>query len=116
MTLVLIGAAVGLVLGLRYKVFVLIPVICIAFAIVALKAVAHGDGFGRTALMVFAVVTSLQLGYVLGNALAYVAVRLAAHRDLRRDMEPASNRGTWVGDEGDARLDPDRSNCLPTPH
>jgi hypothetical protein len=110
MTLVLIGAAVGLVLGLRYKVFVLIPIICIAFAIVALKAVAHADGFGRTALTMFAVVTSLQLGYILGDALAFV------RRDLHRDMEPASSRGTWVGDEGDAGLDPERSDCLPTPH
>jgi hypothetical protein len=33
MTLILIGGTVGVVLGLRYKVFVLIPAMCVALAI-----------------------------------------------------------------------------------
>jgi hypothetical protein len=80
MTLILIGGILGVVLGVRYKVFVLVPIMCVALAIVAFDAVAHGDGFGRIALMMFSVVTSLQFGYILGSIVVYASLRLAHTR------------------------------------
>jgi hypothetical protein len=81
MTLILIGGIIlGAVLGVRYKVFVLVPIMCVALAIVAFDAVAHGDGFGRIALMMFSVATSLQFGYILGSIVGNASLRLAHTR------------------------------------
>lgn len=72
MMLVLISGIVGTVLGLRYKVLVLLPVFCVALAIVVLDAVVQGDGFWQMALMMVGSVTCLQLGYVLGGVIVIV--------------------------------------------
>ena len=72
MTLVLTSGIVGATLGLRYKVLVLFPAICVALAIVALNAGARGDGFWSTVLMAVGAVTWLQLGYVLGRVVVVV--------------------------------------------
>ena len=64
----LIGGAVGVLLGLRYKVLVLIPVFFVVLAIVAIAAILGLDGPWRLASMLVVVVTSVQLGYLLGNA------------------------------------------------
>jgi hypothetical protein len=72
MTLVLTSGIVGATLGLRYKVLVLFPAICVALAIVALDAGVRGDGFWPTVLMAVGAVTWLQLGYVLGRVVVVV--------------------------------------------
>jgi hypothetical protein len=80
MTLILIGGAAGVVLGLRYKVLVLIPIMCVALAVVALDAVAHGGGLGRMTLMMFSIVTSLQFGYILGAIVMHTIARPRPHQ------------------------------------
>jgi hypothetical protein len=66
MVLMLIGVIVGAVLGLRFKVLVLAPVICIALVIVAVDGVARGDELWRLAVSMIGIGTAVQVGYVLG--------------------------------------------------
>jgi hypothetical protein len=80
MTLILIAGAVGVALGLRYKVFVLVPIMCVALPIVALDAAVEGDGLGRMALMIFLIVTSLQFGYSFGSIVVHTIARLREHQ------------------------------------
>jgi len=67
MFLFITGGVIGTLLGLRYKVFVLVPATGIAMAIVALSGIANSAGFGQTVVTMVAIGTVLQLGYVLGN-------------------------------------------------
>jgi len=66
-----IGILVGAVLGLRFKVLVLVPVICVALAIVLVDGIARGDGLWWLALAMIVITTSLQLGYILGNVVRF---------------------------------------------
>jgi hypothetical protein len=72
MILILIGVLVGAVLGLRFKVFVLAPVICIALVIVAVDGVARGDELWRLAVSMIVIATAVQLGYILGIVIQFV--------------------------------------------
>ena len=62
----LIGILVGMVLGIRCKVFVLVPVICVALAIAVIDGIARGDGLWRLAFALIVIAISVQLGYFLG--------------------------------------------------
>ena len=64
--LMVIGILVGAVLGLRFKVLVLVPVICGALSIVVVDGIARGDGLLRIAVAMIVIATSVQLGFVLG--------------------------------------------------
>jgi hypothetical protein len=70
--LMVIGSLVGAVLGVRFKVFVLVPVICAALAIVVVDGIARGDGLWRLSVAMVVVVTSGQLGYIGAIALRFV--------------------------------------------
>jgi hypothetical protein len=70
--LMVIGILVGTVLGLRFKVLVLVPVSCVALPIVVVDGIARGDELWRLALAVIVIATSLQLGYILGNVVRFV--------------------------------------------
>ena len=95
MMLILIGGIVGVVLGLRCKVFVVFPVTCIALAVVVLEAGAQGHGLWRMALMMVGTVTCLQLGYVLGSAIALMTgiSRVRAHQISAERSLPQSSSG-----------------------
>jgi hypothetical protein len=59
---VFIGAMAGILLGLRFKVFVLIPATLIA----ACTIIAMGHGFKAIVLTTLTTAALLQIGYVLG--------------------------------------------------
>jgi hypothetical protein len=65
--LTLVAVLIGVVLGLRFRVFVLVPVICGGLAIIVVDGVARGNGFLQLAFAMIATVAALQLGYFLGN-------------------------------------------------
>jgi hypothetical protein len=65
--LMVIGCLVGAALGQRFKVLVLVPVICVALAVVVVDGIARGAGVWRLALAMIAIATSIQLCYILGN-------------------------------------------------
>ena len=64
--LILSGAMVGILCGLRFKVFVLFPVLLGAGLLIAIVGIAGHYGAGFVALAVLGVWTSVQLGYLAG--------------------------------------------------
>jgi hypothetical protein len=63
--LTMISFLIGVVLGLRFKVLILIPAIGLALAVVALNGT--GDGTWQLVGTIVVVATSLQFGYVGGS-------------------------------------------------
>jgi hypothetical protein len=64
-----IGTIAGILLGLRFKVFVLVPAILLATVVI----IASGHELKVTALTVFGTVVSLQIGYIVGCVLRVMA-------------------------------------------
>ncbi len=64
-----IGTIAGILLGLRFKVFVLVPAILIATIVI----IASGHELKVTALTVFGTVVALQIGYIAGCVLRVMA-------------------------------------------
>jgi hypothetical protein len=64
MLFLIIGAFAGALLGLRFKVFVLVPF----SLILACAIIATGDGWRAIALTIFATAVLVQIGYLLGFA------------------------------------------------
>ena len=86
--LALIGAAVGAVLGLRYKVVVLVPAVMFSMIFAVIVGVARADGLGPIVLMAVALPVAVQIGYLAG-----VAIR-AATESIRAFL---SKDGTILG-------------------
>ena len=63
------GILVGATLGLRFRLIVLAPAICLAFAVVVTNGIVHGETAGWTAIAMVVVATSLQLGFLGGFSL-----------------------------------------------
>ena len=72
--LAIISILVGVGLGLRFPLIVLVPAICLAFAIVAAGGILHEESGWWIAIAMAVVATSLQLGFFAGFRL-----RLARH-------------------------------------
>ena len=80
----------GTLLGLRYKVFVLIPATGVAITIVALGGLAKANSFVEIVATMIAISTVLQLGYVLGNVIELTIVsRLRAVVQRYSESTPA---------------------------
>jgi hypothetical protein len=84
--IVISGFVTGAILGSRFRVFVLVP--AILFAIISTVAVSLASGVNllTSFLAVFAVLASLQCGYVGGVVAAYFAacIKLPHRADNRR--------------------------------
>jgi hypothetical protein len=63
------GVLGGIVLGLRFKVFVLAPAIALAVIFAVLGGVAHGDRWGSIVLAMVILATAVQFGYLAGIAI-----------------------------------------------
>jgi hypothetical protein len=83
--LAMISFLAGAVLGLRFKVLVLVPAIGLASAVVAVDGIGLQDGVWRVAGMIVVVATFLQLGYLGGSILQFV---ICAMRELARMETP----------------------------
>ena len=78
------GAIAGILLGIRFKVLVIVPASLLAAVIV----VANGSGqqLGAVVLTLLGTVASLQIGYVVGSILrALVRAHLPAAERHKRD-------------------------------
>jgi len=78
----MIGTIVGILLGLRFKVFILLPVILVATGAI----IVAGHGLKVIVLTAVATAVVLQIGYVLGCAVrvyfdAYLQERTALRHD-----------------------------------
>jgi hypothetical protein len=90
-----IGAVFGIILGLRFKVLVLVPGTVLATAVVIAVGLLGGQQFRVIAFTVVGAAALLQVGYVVGCVLEVAAPwRLAAKSDRmtvryrRPDIEP----------------------------
>ena len=63
---------VGVVLGLRFRMVILVPTVGVAFAMVAFNGVVVGADIWRLVGTMVVVATSVQLGYVAGSILQFV--------------------------------------------
>lgn len=76
MTVIFIaGAAAGIFLGLRFKVFVLVPATLLAtlLTIVGRREILQDHGLIAITITVFGTVMSLQIGYIVGGVLRVAA-------------------------------------------
>ncbi len=69
MVFFIIGAIAGILLGLRFKVFVLVPAILLAMVVI----IRSSHGLKVIALTLFGTVVLLQIGYIVGRVLRVMA-------------------------------------------
>jgi hypothetical protein len=70
LSLAIIGAVVGIALGLRFKVLVLVPAIALAAISALIVGIARGYSFWSIVLAIVIVGSAIQLGYLIGIFLA----------------------------------------------
>jgi hypothetical protein len=72
---------IGAILGLRFKVFILIPVAIVSFAAIAGVGFAYGSSPGFILFVVLLGVTAVQFGYVVGAVLGSFVVTSRTQND-----------------------------------
>jgi hypothetical protein len=78
MMLVTIFLLIGVILGLRFKVFILVPAIVLALSVVTVNGVAVQEGAWQLVGTMALVATFLQLGFVGGSILRHITSRTRA--------------------------------------
>jgi hypothetical protein len=78
LSLLIIGVLVGAVLGLRFKLVVLVPAIGFACAIIAAYGLGHDNSAWWLALAMIVITASIQVGYLGGFILRSVAKQVGA--------------------------------------
>ena len=91
MLFLIIGALAGALLGLRFKVFVLVPLILI----LACAIIASGDRWKAIAFTILATAVLVQIGYVLGRVCCVWAGRYLRRRKDPRYQPPKSNSASF---------------------
>src|SRR5262249_14247450 len=86
-----IGMLLGTLLGLRFKVLVLVPVILIA----ACAIIATGSGLTAIALAILATVVLLRVGYALGLVVRILAAQYLWARNIPRYPFSKSRRALF---------------------
>ena len=92
--LAIIGVVVGVVLGLRYKVLVLVPALLSAGVLAILVGVVRADSFWSIVLTAAALVTAVQLGYLAGIVIHAVIAATFTPRKGDRNSGPGHNSDT----------------------
>lgn len=77
---VMISLLIGMVVGKRFKVLVLVPGIGLALIVTIMAGIARGDAFWPIVLMSAAVIASLQIGYLAGTGICQFAGAARASR------------------------------------
>ena len=91
-----IGALIGAVLGLRFKVFILIPAIIVAAIGVAAIELARGDHAGSVPLTIILTATALQVGYLVGFIARATFKGINMALDIQAHMEVVGSDGQHV--------------------
>jgi hypothetical protein len=80
--LAMIGVVVGIVLGLRYNILVLVPAVLFATILAIIIGIGRADSFWSIVLTTVALVVAVQVGYLAGIAIHAV---IAAIRPPRKE-------------------------------
>ena len=105
-----IGAIAGIMLGLRFKILILVPAILLATAAITVTGIVSGYEAKPVALTVFGTATSLQIGYIAGCILDVVVLALLPARTATTTAAPGSLRALSL-----ARLSLARSSARQVP-
>lgn len=92
-----IGALTGAVLGLRFKVFILIPAVILAVVGVAGIEFARGDHAGSVPLAIILTATALQVSYLVGLIARATFKGINMASDIQAHMEVVGSDGQHVG-------------------
>jgi hypothetical protein len=79
-TVVLLSLLAGMVLGQRFKVMILVPLSAAALVATVVARASAGDGLWHVLLNAAIVVTSLQIGYLIGVGARYALIVSRAGR------------------------------------
>jgi hypothetical protein len=82
--LILMGILIGALLGLRFQVLMLVPVLCGAFAMVVLGGLARGEGVLQLGLELALIAIALQVGYFVGSVVGLPGAAPIDHRKVSR--------------------------------
>jgi hypothetical protein len=80
MTLAMISLVVGMVLGQRFKVLVLLPAIALALVLAIGGGIVRAESAWWIVLVAAAAATSLQIGYLIGVGIRHALVAARASR------------------------------------
>jgi hypothetical protein len=83
-----VALLVGALLGLRFRVTIVVPATFMAVAIVTVNGMAHGDGAAAIALAVVVVAASLQVGYLAGAVLRAIVGAIGTSNEDRAPLPP----------------------------
>jgi len=78
-----VSALLGAAFGLRFGVFILVPVMALELGFVAVSGFAIGESAARLAIVMSLVATSVQLGYLGGSIVGFLR-----RQDLGTDLGP----------------------------
>ncbi len=93
--LVMISIVAGIVLGLRYKVLVLVPAVMFVMIFAAIIGVARADSFWSIVLGVVLLGTAIQLGYLAGVAFRAAIEWICSWLTRGRTPELSSLASAW---------------------
>lgn len=88
-----IGIVVGIVLGLRYKVLILVPAVMFATILIVIVGIAHRDGFWSIVLMAVELIAAVQLGYLAGTV-TRASIAAIFRPERGRNSDPGRNSHT----------------------
>ena len=91
-TLVTTAALIGAILGLRFKVLILVPAFVISSVAIFGIGIAHGDNLSSILLTAFFAITALQMGYLAGALICSIVVKTRARKDLSGVIAVAQRR------------------------
>jgi hypothetical protein len=91
--LAIVGVVVGIVLGLRYKVLILVPAFLLAMVFTIIVGIARADSFWSIVLTTVAVVTAVQLGYLAGIVIRAAIAAIRPRKDDGGGSKPDSQIG-----------------------
>lgn len=92
--LAVIGVAVGIVLGLRYKVLILVPAIMFAMISAIIVGIAHAERFWSIVLMTLELIAAVQLGYLAGTVTHAAIATIFPPWKQGRNSDPGRNSHT----------------------
>jgi NADH:ubiquinone oxidoreductase subunit 6 (subunit J) len=76
--LAIVSMLAGIALGLRYKVFVLVPAVGLTIVFAAMGGIAHGDRLWSIVLATAILGTAVQFGYLAGIVIRATAGSICA--------------------------------------
>ena len=83
MMLAMMTLLIGALLGLRFRVFILVPAIVVGSAAILSVGMARSDGIWPTLLAMLLAITALQVGYLSGAVIQFLVAKARVSKNSR---------------------------------